>query len=205
MTTLPPRDRALPPDRVLAAPVFPPPPTRPGVRTSLRRGWRRTWPWLVALLAVVVVVGAELGLLRGRIATDLARLAAAGAAPTAVPTTGGLPPVPRPAPAAAGDVSGVRLRVLAGPCEPARPCTVAVGVDRRDGTAPTATPWTVVVVDRCRGLTTTSPGATTPPGSGTYGVTTVPLPDSPAIALLAVTDGADRAASAATPVGGGPC
>jgi hypothetical protein len=195
---------ATPPDRRLPTPAFPPPRRRPGVRGVAARAWRRGWPWLAAVLAVVLVVVTELGLLQTRLRADLARLHDAGgvpaAAPAAVPT---LPPLPVVAPAADGDVTGVRLRVLHPPCASGGGCTLLVGVERRPGAPATPTPWTVLAVDRCR-------GGATPVGTGVtaddgYGLVTVALPPGAALAVAAVTTGPARAASVALPIGAGPC
>ena len=195
------------PDRVLPAPPFPPS-RRPGAgRAAGIRWWRRTWPWFVAVAAVVLVVITELGLLQGRLAADLSRLRDAAGSPTvpASAPTPGLAPVPVVAPAAAGDVSAVRLRLLDPPCAPGAPCTVVVAVDHRPGVTPTDASWTVLVADRCRGTVVPSGAGVTPATTGAYGVATVLLPPGRALALLAVTAPPSSAASTAVPVGAGPC
>ena len=195
------------PDRVLPAPPFPPS-RRPGAgRAAGLRWWRRTWPWLVAVAAVVLVVVSELGLLQGRLAADLSRLRDAAGSPT-VPVTAPTPAlaaVPAVAPAAGGDVSAVRLRLLDPPCAPGVPCTVVVAVDHRPGVAPTAASWTVLAADRCRGTVAPIGAGVTPATPGGYGVATVLLPPGRALAVLAVTAPPSSAASAAVPLGAGPC
>jgi hypothetical protein len=155
--------------------------------------------------AVVLVVGVELGLLQDRIEADLARLHAAGGAPAATDTAPlpALPPVPVIAPPAAGDVDAVRLRVVDPPCPAGATCTVLVGVDRRPGAVAVPTPWTLVVVDRCRGEVVPLASGTSP--AAAYGTATALVPPGRALALIAVTDGPARAASAAVPIGEGPC
>ncbi|MDD7938115.1 hypothetical protein PHK61_06755 [Actinomycetospora lutea] len=196
---------AVPADRLVPAPSFPPARPPRDVRAAGARLWRRTWPWLAAVAAVVLVVGVELGFLRDRIEADLARLHAAGGAPAPTDTAAlpALPPVPVIAPPAAGDVGAVRLRVVDPPCHPGAACTVLVGVDRRPGADAVPAAWTLVVADRCRGgiarlATGTSPGTA-------YGTTTALVPPGRALVLVAVTDGPSRAASAAVPIGEGSC
>ncbi len=196
-----------PADRLLPVPPFPPPrgPRTPAAVAG--RAWRRTWPWLAAVAVVVLVVTTELVLLQGHIRADVARLRDAAAAPVARPsaTAAPLPAPPVVAPPAAGDVSAVRLRLLDPPCSPAGPCTVVVGVDRRPGAPAAPVSWTVLGADRCRGTLVTLGSGLTPAPTGALGVATVPLPPARALALVAVTAGPARAASAAVPLGAGPC
>lgn len=193
-------------DRLLPTPSFPPPRRRRDLGTTAARAWRRTWPWLAALAVVVLVVVTELTLLQGRLRADLARLRdAAGSPTTATAAPGALPPVPVPAPPAAGDVAGVRLRVLDPPCAPGGTCTVVVAVDHR-GAAPAApAAWRVLAVDRCRGTTTDLGAGGTSAVPGAWGIVTVTLPAGRALALVVVTTSPDRAAAAPTPIGAGPC
>lgn len=194
-----------PEDRVLPVPSFPPPRPRRDLRTAGIRAWRRAWPWLVAFAAVVLVVAAELGLLQERIQSDLARLRDAGGAPAPAATAPvALPPLPVVAPAAAGDVAAVRLRLLDPPCTPGTACTVVVGVDRRPGAVAAPTPWRLLAADRCRGGLVPLGAGSTPAAPGSYGVATVVLPPGPALALVAETP-EPSAASAAVPIGAGPC
>ncbi len=202
--------RPVPPvdaDRLLPTPPFPPP-RRPGdVRAAAARTWGRSWPWLLALAAVVLVVLGELGLLHGRIQADLSRLRDAAGVPSAsaAAPARSLAPIPVVAPAGAGDVVGVRVRLLDPPCEPGSSCAVAVGVDRRPGTAVTPTAWTVMAADRCRGTEVPLGGGVTPGAAGAYGVVRIALPPGRALAVLAVTTAPSRAASTALAVGAGPC
>jgi hypothetical protein len=194
-------------DRLLPCPPFPPPRPPRDARTVAARTWRRSWPWLAAAAVVVLVVVSELGLLQGRIRADLARLRDAADVPQLTRTEAAppLPAIPVVAPAAAGDVAAVRLRILDPPCAPAGACTVLVAADRRTGASGTPVPWTVVAVDRCRGSVVPLGTGVTPAASGSYGVATVLVPSGRALALLAVTTAPARAASAALPIGGGPC
>lgn len=197
----------IPADRVVSAPSFPPPHRPRDLRTTGVRLWRRAWPWLVAVAAVVLVVATELGLLRDRIQADLARLQAAGGAPTTTSTVPvpALPPIPVIAPPAAGDVGTVRLRVVDPPCRPGAACTVLVGVDRHPGTVAAPSPWTLLAADRCRAELVSLASGTAPATAGSWAATTVVVPPGPALALLAVTPEPSRAASAAVPIGAGPC
>ncbi|HSK59426.1 MAG TPA: hypothetical protein VK935_10270 [Actinomycetospora sp.] len=196
---------AVPADRVVPAPAFPPPRPPRNVRATGARLWRRAWPWLVAVAAVVLVVVVELALLRGRIEADLARLHAAGGAPPPSDTVPlpAVPPVPVIAPPAAEDVDAVRLRVVDPPCRPGATCTVLVGVDRRPGAVVEPSSWTLVVADRCRGEVVPLASGTSPATAS--GTATALVPPGRALALVAVTDGPSRAASTAVPIGAGPC
>jgi hypothetical protein len=195
-----------PADRVLPVPTFPPPRHRRDLRAAGARAWRRSWPWLVAVAAVVLVVAAELGLLRDRIQSDLARLRDAGGAPAPAATAPAstLLPLPAVAPATAGDVSAVRLRLLDPPCSPGSACTVVVGVDRRPGALAAPTTWTLLAADRCRGGLVPLTTGTTAAAPGAYGIATVVLPPGRALALVATTRD-PSAASAALAIGTGPC
>jgi hypothetical protein len=196
-----------PADRLLPCPPFPPPGRPRDARAVAARTWRRTWPWLAAVAAVVLVVITELGLLQGRIRADLARLRDAADVPEVVRTASAppLPAIPVVAPAVAGDVAAVRLRLLDPPCAPAGTCRVLVAVDRTARSSPTPAPWTVLAIDRCRGSVVPIATGVVPAASGAYGVATVPVPAGRALALLAVTTGPARAASPALPIGSGPC
>ncbi|NMO89444.1 hypothetical protein [Actinomycetospora sp. TBRC 11914] len=195
------------PDRVLPTPPFPPPRRPRDGRVAAARAWRRLWPWLAALAVVALVVVTELVLLQGRLRADLARLHEAGGAPRppATAPTVPLPPVPVAAPAAAGDVAGVRARPLDPPCTPGAACTVVVAVDRRAGTPAAPVAWRALVVDRCHGTTTDLGAGTTPAAPGAWGLATVPLPPGRALALVAVTAAPSRAAAAPVLIGAGPC
>jgi hypothetical protein len=155
----------------------------------------------------VVVVVTELGLLQGRIETDLARLRDAAGVPTAPASVPGptLPAIPVVAPASAGAIAAVRLRVLDPPCAASGPCTVVVGVDRFPGAVAAPVPWTLLVLDRCRGTLVPLGAGVTAVTGGDYGVATVALPPGPALAVLAVTAEPSHAASPAVSIGAGPC
>lgn len=207
MTAAPSRPPGSDPDHLLTTPPFPPPRRREDLRTTVSRAWRRTWPWLAAVVLVVLVVLTELALLQGRIRSDVARLRDAADVPSPRPTATALPlpPVPFVAPAAAGDVAAVRLRLLDPPCAAGGPCTVVVAIDHGPGAPATPTTWTVVAADRCRGTQETLGSGTTPAAAGAYGIATVALPPGRALALAAVTAPPARAASAPATVGTGPC
>jgi hypothetical protein len=110
-----------------------------------------------------------------------------------------------PAPAANGAVTGVDLRAL-GACAPDTPCSLRLLVELEPGAEPQVVTWSYRVVDRCTGATETAPGGTvTVPVGGTRAavVGTLPLPSSPAVAVVAVTD--VPAAAASPPVLVGSC
>lgn len=199
--------RPAPADRLLPCPPFPPPRRPRDGRAVATRTWRRTWPWLAAVAAVVLVVVTELGLLQGRIRADLARLRDAADVPEVVRTasTPPLPAIPVVAPAGAGDVAAVRLRLLDPPCAPGDTCSVLVAVDRAPGAPATPAPWTVLAVDRCRGSVVPLGSGVAPAASGSYGAASVHVPAGRALALVAVTTAPVRAASTALPIGSGSC
>ncbi|MGR7027130.1 hypothetical protein [Geodermatophilus sp. URMC 62] len=167
---------------------------------------RRAGAWLLSVLVLAAVVLLEVAVLRDDIAADVDLLLDAGrsgAASSTAPEPDGLPVVP-PAPAAAGDVTGVDLRPLER-CAPATACTLRLQVRLDAGPERTVT-WSYRVVDRCTGAATTVPGGTVtvpPGGRQVTAVGTVALPDLPAVAVLAVTG--LPAAAASPPVSAGSC
>ncbi|WP_448639296.1 hypothetical protein [Geodermatophilus sp. URMC 63] len=167
---------------------------------------RRAGAWLLSVLVLAAVVVLEVAVLRDDIAADVDLLLDAGrsgSASSTAPEPDGLPVVP-PAPAAAGDVTGVDLRPLER-CAPATACTLRLQVRLEAGPERTVT-WSYRVVDRCTGAATTVPGGTVtvpPGGRQVTAVGTVALPDLPAVAVLAVTG--LPAAAASPPVSAGSC
>jgi hypothetical protein len=182
----------------------------PAVRTRSRerRGaLRRVGAWVASVLVLIAVVVLEVVLLRDDISADIDVLLQAGrsgSASSAAPTADGLP-IRAPAPASAGNVTGVDLRAM-GSCRPAKPCALRIQVRLTPGAQQQAVTWTYRIIDRCTGATTTVPGGTViVPGRGgrAASVGTVALPKMPAVAVLAVTR--TPAAAASAPVSVGSC
>ncbi|MCW0216631.1 MAG: hypothetical protein OJJ54_25055 [Pseudonocardia sp.] len=155
---------------------------------------RRAWGWWVAVpLAVAAVLAAEFAVLGDRIAADVALVLESGRDAAPGPTGGApavvLPPVPQaPAPAAAGGVQAVDLRVLPG-CVPGAECLVRIRVLVDAGSTPTVG-WMVRADDLCArtGQVIGSGTLTVPAGSDRADVVTaVAVPTGPATALTAVT------------------
>ncbi|MET0763669.1 MAG: hypothetical protein ABWY29_02310 [Blastococcus sp.] len=172
-----------------------------------RTAWRRIGAWLLSVLVLAAVVLLEVALLRDDIATDIDLLLDAGrgeSSTSAAPEPDGRPVVPV-APAAAGSVTAVDLRLLAR-CAPGAPCTVRLEVRLVPGADPQAVTWSYRIVDRCTGATESSPGGSVAvPAGGVRAVAvgTVPLPAERPVAVVAVTD--LPAAAASSPVFVGSC
>lgn len=166
---------------------------------------RRIGAWLLSLVVLAGVVAGEVAFLRDRIGTDIGILLDAG-------RSGAAQPAPRkpdglsiaaPAPPTAGAITAVDLRALTA-CAPAAPCAVRLEVRLDPRPDPQTVTWSYRVVDRCTGAAGTAPGGTVtvPAGATRADVTgTVPLPDAPAVALLAVTEVPASAASPPVLVG----
>jgi hypothetical protein len=106
--------------------------------------------------------------------------AAGGVAPAAVDTG---------APAASGQITGVTASFADGSCSPGKPCAVRVDV-RLDPSTAGAVTWKLNVYDRCTGEVREGSDVTIPaePGrDGVYGLSRATLPDSPALAVAAIT------------------
>ena len=182
----------------------------PAVRTRSRErrsALRRVGAWVASVLVLIAVVVLEVVLLRDDISADIDVLLQAGRSgsqSSAAPTADGLP-IRAPAPASAGNVTGVDLRAM-GPCRPAAPCALRIQVRLAPRAQQQAVTWTYRIVDRCTGATTTVPGGTViVPGRGgrAASVGTVALPKLPAVAVVAVTR--TPAAAASAPVSVGSC
>jgi hypothetical protein len=177
--------------------------TSGGTRTT----GRRIGAWLLSVVVLAAVVLLEVAFLRDEIVADVGLLLDAGrsgSAPSAAPEADGLP-VPPLAPAAAGPVTAVDVRILE-PCAPGAPCTVRVLVSLVPGPDPQVVTWSYRVVDPCTGTTDTAPGGsvTVPPGAGrAEAVGIVALPPTTAVAVVATTD--RPAVAAASPVLVGSC
>lgn len=190
-----------------------PRPAHTGTRTSARpprrprSAGRRVGAWLLSLVVLGAVVTAEVVLLGDDITSDIDLLLDAGRGgeeEEAAPEPDGLPVTP-PAPASAGNVTGIDLRPLAA-CAPGAPCAVRVLVRVAPSPEPQVVTWTYRVVDRCTGASTTVPGGsvTVPPQADRAAVVgEVALPALAGVALMAVTDAPAVAASA--PVNAGSC
>jgi hypothetical protein len=183
--------------------------TAPARRTPGRGtgATRRVVGWALSVLALASVVVVEVVVLRDDIAADVAVLLDAGrsgAEPSAATEADGVPIEP-PAPASAGSVAAVDLRRTAD-CAPGGPCALRLLVRLVPGAGQEQVTWSYRVVDRCTGATETLPGGSvTVPAGGERAtvVGSVPLPDLPAVAVVAVTDRPAGAASA--PVSFGSC
>jgi hypothetical protein len=177
--------------------------TSGGTRTT----GRRVGAWLLSVVVLAAVVLLEVAFLRDDIITDVDLLLDAGrsgSGPSAAPEADGLPVAPL-APAAAGGVTGIDVRILE-PCAPGAPCTVRVLVSLVPGPDPQVVTWSYRVVDRCTGTTDAAPGGSVivpPGGERAEAVGIVPLPPTTAVAVVAVTD--RPAVAAASPVLVGSC
>ncbi|MBB3038540.1 hypothetical protein [Hoyosella altamirensis] len=125
---------------------------------------------------------------------------------------GGLPPGPIPelAPPAGGSVEQVTASFADGGCQQAQTCSVRVDLRFEPDSDVSLSSWILHVADRCSGEIVEHPGVAmpVPPNSRqVYGLSQVMLPDSPAVALTAVTYAPDRVASAPllVPADGGSC
>jgi len=182
----------------------------PAVRTlrrERRSALRRVGAWVASVLVLVTVVVLEVVLLRDDISADIDVLLQAGRSgshSSAAPTADGLP-IRAPAPASAGNVTGVDLRAM-GPCRPAAPCALRIQVRLAPRAQQQAVTWTYRIIDRCTGATTTVPGGSVivpARGGRAASVGTVALPKMPAVAVVAVTR--TPAAAASAPVSVGSC
>jgi len=182
----------------------------PAVRTlrrERRSALRRVGAWVASVLVLVTVVVLEVVLLRDDISADIDVLLQAGRSgshSSAAPTADGLP-IRAPAPASAGNVTGVDLRAM-GPCRPAAPCALRIQVRLAPRAQQQAVTWTYRIIDRCTGATTTVPGGRVivpARGGRAASVGTVALPKMPAVAVVAVTR--TPAAAASAPVSVGSC
>ncbi|GAB2656321.1 hypothetical protein ABI214_07870 [Prescottella soli] len=107
------------------------------------------------------------------------------------------PPVDTGAPASAGQIAGVAASFADGSCSPGKPCAVRVDV-RLDPTAVGAVTWKLNVYDRCSGEVHEGGDVTIPAEQGrdgVYGLSRTALPNSPALAIAAVTSAPAVAAS----------
>jgi hypothetical protein len=177
--------------------------TSGGTRTA----GRRIGAWLLSVVVLAAVVLLEVAFLRDDIVADVDLLLDAGrsgSGPSTAPEAGGLP-IASLAPAAAGVVTGVDVRILE-PCAPGAPCTVRVLVSLVPGPDVQVVTWSYRVVDRCTGTTNTAAGGsvTVSPGAGrAEAVGIVALPPTTAVAVVATTD--RPAVAAAPPVLVGSC
>ena len=181
-------------------PPAPPPPTHhPRWRVAVTRTWKVTLP----LFVLVAVVLTELALLRDEISRDISAVLESGrsSAPTeeVAPT---LPPVLPPAPRAAGPIARVDLRPVQ-PCTPDADCEFRMQVMLQPRPEPQSISWQFQIVDRCTGGAVVVPGGTLtvpPDGDRADAVSTVALPRSGAVAVMALINQPATAASGAVPV-----
>ncbi|AEF40102.1 hypothetical protein AS9A_1653 [Hoyosella subflava DQS3-9A1] len=125
---------------------------------------------------------------------------------------GGIPPGPIPelAPPAGGSVELVTASFADGGCQQAQTCSVRVDLRFEPDADVSLSSWILHVADRCSGEMVEHPGVAMPVPANSrqvYGLSQLMLPDSPAIALTAVTGAPDRVASAPllVPADGGSC
>jgi hypothetical protein len=163
----------------------------------------RSWKWVLSLVVLVAAVVIEIAFLRDDISRDaMAVLEAGRSGATATSAPPALPPVVRPAPAAAGTISSVDLRPIQ-PCVPGAGCALRVHVMVRPQAEPQTITWDLRVLDRCTGEFVTAPGGTVavpPHGDRADVVSVVQLPEAEALAVLAITNLPFTAASAAVHV-----
>ncbi len=175
---------------------------RPTPRAVARAAVARTWKWVLSLVVLAAVVLIEVAFLRDEISRDVQAVLEAGRSGTTVTGTPTLPPVARPAPAAAGTISRVDLRPVT-PCTPDADCALRLQVTLQPQAEPQTITWDFRVVDRCTGEAVSAPGGTVtvPPHADRADVvSTVGLPPADALAVLAVTNQPFTAASAAVNV-----
>lgn len=105
--------------------------------------------------------------------------------------------VEAPAPESAGAVDAVRLD---GDCEPGNACAVRVEIDLEAASSSRDVTWEFHVIDRCGDDVETVTGVTVtaqPGWTQVWGSSQLDLPDGAALAVLAVTESPDEAASPA--------
>jgi len=185
-------------------------PAWPATSGQIGTARRRIGAWLLSVVVLAAVVLLEVAVLRDHIATDIRLLLGAGrsgSASSSPPEPDG-PPIVPPAPAAAGSVTAVDLRLLA-PCAPGAPCTMRLLVRLVPAADPQVVTWSYRIVDRCTGATVTDTapgGSVTVPAGGERAAAlgTVTLPAAHAVAVVAVTDAPAAAASPPAIVGSCP-
>ncbi|NKS02674.1 hypothetical protein GS528_17115 [Rhodococcus hoagii] len=121
-------------------------------------------------------------------------------APEDPAAAGGVAPAPvdTGAPATAGQIAGVTASFADGSCSPGKPCAVRVDV-RLDPSAAGVVTWKLNVYDRCTGEVREGGDVTIPAEQGrdgVYGLSRTTLPNSPALAVAAITSAPAVAASA---------
>ena len=175
---------------------------------------RRPSPMVLAIVSLALLGAAvvtEVALLGPDIRTSWARLTDAPADDGRDPrTVAAGNDAPTLGPAAAGAVTRVAVRPMS-TCVPGQVCDLRVSVQVwPDDSRRIPVAWSITVVDSCTGERTRHPGgaAKVPVGADRVdGLTHVLLPESPALAVVAVTAEPARAASAPllVPARAGPC
>jgi hypothetical protein len=216
-------------ERPTSGPHAEPPVTHPDWGSARRKAWHRARPrirW--KLIAGVVVIAAALaagwvGLPRAWSELQAGWESLLGTEPpprTLVP----VPPVPDageavngetadaaegdadpdplepPAPTSAGPINEISLDVEGADCAAGQRCLVRTEVGMEPAGATRTVAWTLEIVDRCSGDTTSAPGVTVtaqPGWSQVWGNSELELPDGPALAVYAVTTSPADAASPA--------
>lgn len=108
-------------------------------------------------------------------------------------------PVPRLAPKEAGPINGVTIERAEGECARGELCPVRVDVMIDPSAAAQEVSWSLRIVDRCTDKIRKREGVTMSAAAGwrqVYGISRPMLPDSRALAIVAVTNTPAKAASA---------
>jgi hypothetical protein len=168
---------------------------------------RRIGAWLLSVLVLGAAVVSEVVLLRDDITADVDLLLDSGRGadePSSAPAAERAA-LPTPAPAAAGNVAAVDLRLLS-PCAPGAACSVRVSVRLVPARKSQVVSWTYQLVEGCTGRASRAPGGsvTVPARADRVDVVgTVPVPEGDGTIVFAVTD--DPASAASAPVVVGTC
>jgi hypothetical protein len=167
---------------------------------------------LVAVVGLIVLFGSQLVPQTPPIAQG-SRAQRTGAAPIVARTPAAETPAPTPsasptaAPTSAGDVAGVKLSPV-GSCEPGSACSLRVDVGLRPLPADTDVRWIFKVTDVCAGRTVESPGSSVSAEAGwtyLYGISSLSVPASRSLQVVAETTSPATADSAPLTLGGSSC
>lgn len=187
-----------------APPVRTPAPTAASVLDRPRAGMPKWVLWGAALIVLLLLAIAFLPGLIGH-----ARSALSGSSTGAVATPPPAKPSPTPLvipqlPASAGDVKSVQITDA--PCLPGQACPVRVEVQLQPQPGQKEVVWNFRIVDRCKNSMSETSGVDVTAGGGwsfVYGTSTVSLPSSGKVDLIAETTSPAAAASQPFTVGTG--
>jgi hypothetical protein len=187
---------AAPPPRSL-----PPPRRRPPVSP-------RVWKGIAIAAGVLLILGAEIHFFGDDVKRNVDKILAtdAGAAPTEAKQP---EPIPNLGPPAAGPVTLLEIRPLAG-CRPGAVCETVAQITVTPQDTPLDVAWGFELVDRCGPLREARPGGVfSIPARADRAVQTVsvPVPAGRALALIPVTSSPVKVAGTPIPLstGDGPC